>query len=69
MIDPAQCPLCSGDNACAAVKGEAACWCFDVTFVPEFLERIPEAARNKACVCRGCALGKDQAPARSIKPG
>jgi uncharacterized protein (TIGR00290 family) len=52
---PEACPLCGGDNTCAAVSGEASCWCFSERISAEVRERIPPYARDAACVCRGCA--------------
>lgn len=53
-----RCPLCGGPNGCAvAASGDFAtpCWCRDVVFTPELLARVPEAARDRACICRPCA--------------
>jgi hypothetical protein len=33
------------------------CWCTRVDFSPELLERVPEAARDRACICAHCAGG------------
>ena len=52
------CPLCGGPNGCApAASGsfDVGCWCKDVVFSKDALARVPEAARNKACLCRHCA--------------
>ncbi len=52
------CPVCGGPNGCSvAVTGtfDASCWCRDVTFSADLLARVPEAARDKACICRRCA--------------
>ena len=54
-----QCPLCGGPNGCMpAAMGsfEGACWCKELRFSPELLARVPEGLRNKACICRACAL-------------
>ena len=59
--DPTRCPLCSSLNACAMETARATgkpqppCWCTQVDFSAELLARVPEAARNKACICAGCA--------------
>jgi len=62
-----ECPLCGGPNGCApAASGSFAsgCWCKEVVFSKDALARVPEAARNKACLCRACATGHpDEAPA------
>ena len=52
------CPLCGGPNDCAVArtgKLETRCWCSDVSFSAELLERVPEAQRNRACICPRCA--------------
>jgi hypothetical protein len=54
--------------------GAASCWCFATKVTAEALARIPEAARGKVCLCRGCAtarpavaVGTENAPARIRK--
>jgi hypothetical protein len=55
------CPLCGQPNGCAMEQRQDAeatpvpCWCTTVTFTEELLQRIPAAARRKACVCLRCA--------------
>lgn len=51
------CPLCGGANDCAMAAGRPAdtCWCQGVSFDPEALARIPEASRNRHCICKRCA--------------
>jgi len=58
-IDPAICPLCGKANHCAMVEGRKDCWCCDVEMPKAVLERIPEAARGVACICRECATTDD----------
>ena len=61
--DPAPdlCPLCGKPNQCAMEAARATgeepptCWCRDVDFSPERLERGPAANRRRACICRDCA--------------
>jgi len=54
------CPLCGQPNQCAMEVELATgiqqppCWCTQVQFTPELLGRIPEAARDKACICAAC---------------
>ncbi len=52
---PNRCPLCGGDNACAAASGESGCWCFTERIPAEVRSRIPPYARDVACLCRTCA--------------
>lgn len=60
-LNPAQCPLCGHANQCAMelarATGEppAPCWCTEVKFNPELLDRIPDEAQRRACVCQACA--------------
>jgi prepilin-type N-terminal cleavage/methylation domain-containing protein/prepilin-type processing-associated H-X9-DG protein len=58
FINPSLCPLCGGANGCqlcapAAGNGQP-CWCLAVEMPAELLARVPENARNRACICRGC---------------
>ncbi len=55
--NPAECPLCGGANECqlcspAAYKGK--CWCVEVEIPAELSARVPDHARNRACICRSC---------------
>jgi hypothetical protein len=49
-----QCPLCGGPNECGLAAGNNECWCFEVKIAPEVLERVPEEAKGKVCVCQKC---------------
>jgi hypothetical protein len=57
------CPLCGGPNGCEpAASGRfdgAPCWCTSVKIPKEVLDRVPEADRRTACLCRRCATGGD----------
>ena len=58
LVDPAACPLCGAGNACAMARGDASgepCWCVAAAFGAELLERVPAAARGRACICAACA--------------
>ncbi|OBZ15959.1 cysteine-rich CWC family protein [Bacillus sp. FJAT-26390] len=53
------CPICGKPNECGikAVQEEAAdCWCFRENFPKSLLQQVPEADRNKACICKSCAM-------------
>ena len=58
-LDPCHCPLCGQPNACAMASGDAAsagpCWCTLVQFSQDVLRQVPEAARNRSCICQRCA--------------
>ena len=69
-LQSATCPLCGLANECqlataCAYKGE--CWCVREDFSPGLLARIPDAARNAACVCRRCVLA-DRVAAAKARP-
>ena len=54
-LDPARCPLCGAANSCAiAARSEAPCWCLTVEVPQEAIAQLPEAVRDKACLCPGC---------------
>lgn len=59
--DAQHCPICGQVNQCAMELAQrtgepaAPCWCTGVTFTAEVLARIPEALRERACVCKACA--------------
>lgn len=61
--DPGRCPLCGQANLCAMEVERATgqpqppCWCTQVDFNRAALDRIPQEARRKACICRACATG------------
>lgn len=58
IVDPSRCPLCGDSNTCGAESGSGTCWCFSVRVPQEVLDRIPEALRDRACVCERCASGR-----------
>ena len=31
------------------------CWCMDAVFSPAVIDKVPDAAMGKACVCANCA--------------
>jgi hypothetical protein len=33
------------------------CWCTQVDFSAELLDKVPPAARGTACICAACAAG------------
>ncbi|MFM9990603.1 MAG: cysteine-rich CWC family protein [Burkholderiaceae bacterium] len=62
VIDPSMCPICGEPNKCAQEIAKATrkpperCWCMTATFSSEVLDRVPEEAKNKACICSKCAI-------------
>lgn len=53
-VDVATCAICGSANDCGLARGDTTCWCFEVVVPPSLLARIPEALRDRACVCRAC---------------
>jgi prepilin-type N-terminal cleavage/methylation domain-containing protein/prepilin-type processing-associated H-X9-DG protein len=56
-INPALCPLCGGPNDCQLCTPDAykgPCWCARAEIPDALLARVPEALRNRACLCRKC---------------
>jgi hypothetical protein len=54
-MDPQQCPLCGKSNACGIAAGKSSCWCFTTEIPQDVKDRVPEEARDLACVCQACA--------------
>lgn len=73
-VDPLLCPLCGQSNQCAMeaqrATGQAQppCWCTQVDFNRELLAQLSDAARGKACICRGCATSGRDARAEATMP-
>jgi hypothetical protein len=40
--------------------GKSECWCFEVKIAPEALERVPEEAKGRVCVCRKCGVATNE---------
>lgn len=58
--DPLRCPLCGQSNQCGQADptcGEQPCWCFSAEIAAEVLQRIPQAARGRNCLCPDCPRG------------
>lgn len=58
---PDRCPICNKDNQCGNVKtcsSNEDCWCMDeeINFSDTLLSKTPKYAKNKACICKACAL-------------
>ncbi len=47
----------------------AECWCRSANIGAEVLARVPDAARDKACVCAACARSesKSEPVARALR--
>ncbi len=56
QIDTSRCPLCSEDNRCANLKGNAEqCWCMNVKVPREALQQVPQELQGISCICQSCA--------------
>jgi hypothetical protein len=56
--DPDLCPACGASNRCTLADprtADQACWCFSVDIDPALIQALPQALRNKACLCPRCA--------------
>lgn len=68
-LPPEVCPLCGQANQCAMEieratgRKQPPCWCTQASFSAELLARLPDSARNQACICAACAAAApDAAP-------
>ena len=76
-LDPCRCPLCGQPNACAmtmtmTTPGQAAsgpCWCTLVQFSADLLKQVPEAARNKVCICTACVAKSEDTAQDPLQTG
>lgn len=61
-VEPSRCPLCGGPNNCAMAGSSTAvdCWCSRVRIPEELLARVPEAARDEACICARCVAAASE---------
>ena len=61
LSQPDLCPLCGQPNQCAMEIERATgvrqppCWCMEVDFTAELLAKVPQDAKNRACICAACA--------------
>jgi len=55
-----RCPICGGPNDCGVAAGKSECWCANVKISVEALEKVPEEAKGKVCVCRKCGESDGQ---------
>jgi hypothetical protein len=47
--------------------GKSECWCASVKISPEALEKVPEGAKGKVCVCRKCGEDCGTVPRQEIR--
>jgi hypothetical protein len=55
IVRPDICPVCGEPNGCGIAAGATTCWCFTASIPASALERVPEAARDRSCLCAACA--------------
>jgi hypothetical protein len=55
-LDTSVCPICGEPNQCAMAADPAAkgCWCENVEFPQELLDRVPDHALHQTCICQKC---------------
>lgn len=69
---PSNCPLCGQNNFCGNLSpnnnGEA-CWCADssITFPDGLLNQVANTDKNKACICKACALSHKEKSNKSTE--
>lgn len=64
-----RCPICGEANECGMAAGESTCWCFEAVIPERMLDRVPEQARDRACVCPRCASAASSEPAENAPSG
>jgi hypothetical protein len=62
-VRPDICPVCGGPNGCGIAAGASTCWCFTAAIPAAALERIPDEARDRSCICAACAGQTGAVPA------
>lgn len=67
-VRPDTCPVCGGPNGCGLAAGASTCWCFTASIPAAALERVPEAARDRSCLCAACAGQTAAAPRSAVGP-
>ena len=55
---PQRCPICGNLNGCGVAAGKGTCWCFTRPIPENALEKIPDGARELACICEVCAFAR-----------
>jgi hypothetical protein len=68
-IEPGICPICGSGNACGLVAGASTCWCFTTPIPPAALARVPDAARDRSCICQACAMSSTTFTATVFRDG
>ncbi len=55
------CALCGAPNQCGIAAGNSECWCFTEPVPQALIDRVPEALRDRVCICQVCvALYRQQ---------
>ncbi|WP_166371846.1 cysteine-rich CWC family protein [Psychromonas sp. SA13A] len=66
QTNQAACPLCLQTNGCD-VAAKQGCWCNDLPVPQELLNLLPEALKNKSCICRQCIVSFNENPSLFLK--
>ena len=74
MPDPAAasssqctCPLCGGPNGCGLAAGDATGWGLTASIPAAALERVPDEAKDRTCICAACAGQTGAEPASPVE--
>jgi hypothetical protein len=67
-VDPDTCPLCGEPNGCGLAAGASTCWCFTASIPAAALERVPDDARDRNCICAACAGQNGAIPPATDEP-
>ncbi|OUM09227.1 helicase [Pseudomonas syringae] len=71
QTDTLLCPVCGFSNQCSLADPRTVdqpCWCFSERIDPALLAALPDAVRNKACLCPRCAGIMDATPDQATRP-
>lgn len=50
-----ECPICYGENGCAAGENVQSCWCMTRVISQQARKQVPTEAIDKQCICQACA--------------
>jgi len=59
-IAPNRCPLCGQANSCSQVdpaRAAQSCWYFSAAVDSQALAQLPDALKDRTCLCPRCAQG------------
>lgn len=59
-IAPNRCPLCGQANSCSQAdpaRADQSCWCLTAEVDSQALAQVPDALKDRTCLCPCCAQG------------